>query len=624
MILNKFLRIVIRNRRGDVFGSTIVINSYILTVFVAEALACLQAVRLGLDLGLQEVVIEGDALTMVKKLQKNRRDESIISAYIEDSKSMCLNFRKCVAHLVATERLRREWNTYLLRGVSNFAVDAVENDYWKGFWFTDQFLEKVQLFPWKGDDFGNGLMGIHSSSNSFLAAITYAGGVPIWIVGDGTTIDSDGSLRLLSNGALHLVNGFCAVVWDFGTTNQGVYSASLEYSGELYLLRNGSSAVWSSFDHPTDTIIPTELHYCYSDTSPICGCPSENFRLLDVNDMRQRCKRKRDLEDCPGSAAMSELDHAESFTYPPELSSQTFFVGISACRLNCLVTASCVASTSLSDGTSSFKEKLGARGFGAVYKGVLSNRAVVAVKQLEGIKQGKKQFRMEVATISGTHHLNLVRLIGFCAEGHHRLLVYEFMKNESLDNFLFTTEELSGKMLSWEYHCNVALGTTRGIIYGMVLSEIASGRRNFDVSAGTNRKKFSIWAYEEFEKGNIEGIVDKKLVNQDVDMEQITRAIQGSTINEIFDFCFLLQHTDPTPASHICNVLGFNEVSDLGTYLGMLLFHRRLTTSMFKFVLDKIRKRLDSWDAKIPSMAGRIILVRSVLMAIQATLRKLL
>ncbi|KAL7241361.1 hypothetical protein ACSBR2_006888 [Camellia fascicularis] len=56
---------------------------------------------------------------------------------------------------------------------------------------------------------------------------------------------------------------------------------------------------------------------------------------------------------------------------------------------------------------------------------------------------------MEVATISSTHHLNLVRLIGFCSEGRHRLLVYEFMKNGSLDNFLFTTEQQSRKFLNW-------------------------------------------------------------------------------------------------------------------------------------------------------------------------------
>jgi serine/threonine protein kinase len=255
--------------------------------------------------------------------------------------------------------------------------------------------------------------------------------------------------------------------------------------------------------------------------------------------------------------------------------------------------------------TKQFKEKLGAGGFGAVYKGVLANRTVVAVKQLEGIEQGEKQFRMEVATISSTHHLNLVRLIGFCSEGRHRLLVYEFMKNGSLDNFLFTTEEQPGRLLNWEQRFNIALGTARGITYlheecrdcivhcdikpenilldenynakvsdfglaklisprdhryrtltsvrgtrgylapewlanlpitsksdiygyGMVLLEIVSGRRNFEVSAETDRKKFSAWAYEEFEKSNVTAILDQRLTDQDVDMQQVTRAIQVS------------------------------------------------------------------------------------------------
>ena len=253
--------------------------------------------------------------------------------------------------------------------------------------------------------------------------------------------------------------------------------------------------------------------------------------------------------------------------------------------------------------TKGFKEKLGAGGFGAVYRGVLANRTVVAVKQLEGIEQGEKQFRMEVATISSTHHLNLVRLIGFCSEGRHRLLVYEFMKNGSLDAFLFSSES-SGK-LNWAARFKVAIGTARGITYlheecrdcivhcdikpenillddnynakvsdfglaklvnpkdhrhrtltsvrgtrgylapewltnlpitsksdvysyGMVLLEIVSGRRNFDLSDDTGRKKFSIWAYEEFEKGNIGSIVDNRLPESDVDMEQLERAVQAS------------------------------------------------------------------------------------------------
>ncbi|KAL2893682.1 hypothetical protein RDABS01_009591, partial [Bienertia sinuspersici] len=65
------------------------------------------------------------------------------------------------------------------------------------------------------------------------------------------------------------------------------------------------------------------------------------------------------------------------------------------------------AYTDLRNATKGFKEKLGAGGFGAVYKGSLSNKVAFAVKQLEGIEQGEKQFRMEVATISCTHHVGM-------------------------------------------------------------------------------------------------------------------------------------------------------------------------------------------------------------------------
>ncbi|KAK2659216.1 hypothetical protein Ddye_005749 [Dipteronia dyeriana] len=691
---------------------------------------------------------------------------------------------------------------------------------------------------------------VQETPTSFVAAITYSGGgVRIWEAGGASgsrPVDSGGSLQFLSTGTLRLVNGSGAVVWGSATENLNVSSASLDNSGNLALFR-GNVTVWSSFDNPSDTIVPSQdfsygkvlrsgsyyfkllrsgnltllwndsmvywneglnssidsnltspvlrlqsigilsisdttlsspaivayssdyaegsdilrflrlekdgnlrifsssrgsgtetprwsavtdqcqvFGYCgnmgicsYNDSNskPFCGCPSQNFELVDASDSRKGCKRKVEITDCPGSGTMLELEHTKFLTFEPELTSQVFFVGISACRLNCLVTDSCVASTSLSDGTGlcylkipdfvsgyespalpstsyvkvcgpvlpnpsstqlveknsswklhawiiivvvlstllvlvtlegglwywccrnspkfgslsaqyalleyasgapvqfsykelqrstkGFKEKLGAGGFGAVYRGILANKTVVAVKQLEGIEQGEKQFRMEVATISSTHHLNLVRLIGFCSEGRHRLLVYEFMKNGSLDNFLFVTEEQSGKLLNWEYRFNIALGTARGITYlheecrdcivhcdikpenilldenysskvsdfglaklinpkdhryrtltsvrgtrgylapewlanlpitsksdvysyGMVLLEIVSGKRNFEVSPETNRKKFSLWAYEEFEKGNIEGILDKRLAGQEVNTEQVKRAIQVS------------------------------------------------------------------------------------------------
>ncbi|XP_068660804.1 G-type lectin S-receptor-like serine/threonine-protein kinase At1g34300 isoform X1 [Aristolochia californica] len=454
----------------------------------------------------------------------------------------------------------------------------------------------------------------------------------------------------------------------------------------------------------------------YNASSPVCKCPSQNFEFSDPNDPRQGCKRKQEIEECPGNSTMLQLDHTEFLTYPPDTSTQVYFAGTTACSSNCLMDETCVASTSLADGTGmcyfkfsgfvsgyqspsipstsfvkvcspaipndspangipditkskleawlvalvvvatigalviaelglwwwfcrnntkfgglsaqyalleyasgapvqfsykdlhrstkGFKEKLGAGGFGAVYRGVLTTKTVVAVKQLEGIEQGAKQFRMEVAIISSTHHLNLVRLIGFCSEGRHRLLVYEFMKNGSLDYFLFSFNS-ARKGLNWESRFSIALGTARGITYlheecrdcivhcdikpenilldenfnarvsdfglaklinpkdhrqrtltsvrgtrgylapewlanlpitsksdvysyGMVLLEIVSGRRNFDVSEDTGGKKFSLWAYDEFDKGNFGSILDPRLADQEVDLDELGRAVQVS------------------------------------------------------------------------------------------------
>ncbi|XP_058091284.1 G-type lectin S-receptor-like serine/threonine-protein kinase At1g34300 [Magnolia sinica] len=683
-----------------------------------------------------------------------------------------------------------------------------------------------------------------TEDSSFIAAISYSGGIAIWKAGGADArVDIGGALEFLSNGNLRLINGSGTTIWQSNTTGLGITSAALEDTGN-FVLKNGTTTVWSTFENPTDTILQDQnftmgkvlrsgrysfnllksgnltlqwgnsiiywnqglnstfnrsltspsltlqsvgilrlydlslpgsvpiayssdygeggdtvrflrldsdgnlrayssvrgsgvenprwaavLDQCqvfgwcgnmgicsYNDTEPLCGCPSLNFEFVDPNNQRMGCRRKQAIADCPGSSTMLEMSHTQFLTYPPELSNEVFFVGITACRLNCLGGGSCVASTSLSDGsglcflkvsdfvsgyqspalpstsfvkvcapaqpnqsppaagqtlasskklrawvvavvvlgtilalvfmefglwwcccrnspkfgtlsaqyalleyasgapvqfsykdlqraTKGFREKLGAGGFGAVYRGVLANRTVVAVKQLEGIEQGEKQFRMEVATISSTHHLNLVRLIGFCSEGRHRLLVYEFMRNGSLDNFLFSDESL-GK-LDWGSRFNIALGTARGITYlheecrdcivhcdikpenilldenynakvsdfglaklvnpkdhryrtltsvrgtrgylapewlanlpitsksdvysyGMVLLEIVSGRRNFDVSGDTGRKKFSVWAYEEFDRGSITSIVDKRLADEELDVEQLDRVIQVS------------------------------------------------------------------------------------------------
>ncbi|TKY45753.1 G-type lectin S-receptor serine/threonine-protein kinase [Spatholobus suberectus] len=319
----------------------------------------------------------------------------------------------------------------------------------------------------------------HPSSSP---TIVYAGGAPVvWSAGNGAAVDSGGSLQFLQSGALRLVNGSGATAWDSGTANRGATSATLEDSGNL-VISNGTGTLWSSFDHPTDTLLPSQnftvgealtsesysfglssignltlkwnnsvvywtqglnssvnvsldspvlgltaigllqlsdvnlsrpvdiayssdyaegnsgdvlrvlkldndgnlriystnkgsgsatvrwaavedqcevYAYCgnygvcgYNDSSQVCGCPSENFEMVDPNDARKGCRRKVSLNNCQGSATMLTLDHAVILSYPPEAASQSFFTGISACRGNCLSgSRACFASTALSDGT---------------------------------------------------------------------------------------------------------------------------------------------------------------------------------------------------------------------------------------------------------------------------------
>ncbi|KAF6981766.1 hypothetical protein CFC21_000223 [Triticum aestivum] len=124
--------------------------------------------------------------------------------------------------------------------------------------------------------------------------------------------------------------------------------------------------------------------------------------------------------------------------------------------------------TDLVRATKKFSEKLGGGGFGSVYKGVLSDsKTTIAVKRLDGAHQGEKQFRAEVSTVGLIQHINLVKLIGFCCEGDHRLLVYEHMLNGSLDSHLFKKRNAaaSAAVLNWNTRYQIALGVAKGLSY---------------------------------------------------------------------------------------------------------------------------------------------------------------
>ncbi|PWA55792.1 hypothetical protein CTI12_AA423290 [Artemisia annua] len=84
-----------------------------------------------------------------------------------------------------------------------------------------------------------------------------------------------------------------------------------------------------------------------------------------------------------------------------------------------------------------FSKTLGEGGFRTVLKRILEDGSKIAVKCLEGLTHVKKSFLAEVESIGSIHHVNLVRLRGFCAWKSQRFLVYEFMSNGSLDRWIY-------------------------------------------------------------------------------------------------------------------------------------------------------------------------------------------
>jgi predicted Ser/Thr protein kinase len=117
----------------------------------------------------------------------------------------------------------------------------------------------------------------------------------------------------------------------------------------------------------------------------------------------------------------------------------------------------------LHEATNQFRDKLGKGGFGSVFEGQYSEERI-AVKRLDGAGQGKREFLAEVHTIGNIHHINLVRLIGFCAEKSHRLLVYEYMPKGSLDKWIHSRHE-NDALLDWQTRRKIITHIAKGLSY---------------------------------------------------------------------------------------------------------------------------------------------------------------
>ncbi|KAL4631839.1 hypothetical protein ACB092_04G006500 [Castanea dentata] len=109
--------------------------------------------------------------------------------------------------------------------------------------------------------------------------------------------------------------------------------------------------------------------------------------------------------------------------------------------------------------TRGFKEVIGRGAGGTVYKGVLPDQRVAAIKQLDEANQGEAEFLAEVSTIGMLNHMYLIEMWGYCAEGKHKLLVFEYMEHGSL------AENISSNGLDWKKRFEIAVGTAKGLAY---------------------------------------------------------------------------------------------------------------------------------------------------------------
>ncbi|XP_050228903.1 G-type lectin S-receptor-like serine/threonine-protein kinase SD3-1 [Mercurialis annua] len=217
----------------------------------------------------------------------------------------------------------------------------------------------------------------------------------------------------------------------------------------------------------------------------------------------------------------------------------------------------------IKDITGNFKHQIGPK----MYRGVLPNHQPVAIKDLETSLEERK-FRAAVSKIGSIHHKNLVKLNGYCCDSGERLLIYEYVKNGSVDKFI--VEDELCKRLSWRRRVEIWLGVARAIAYlhtecrefishgnlkcenvvldknfqakvsefglGKVHDEAASyvGEKDVEdfgkmvlilVTGCREVEDVCEWAYKEWIEGHPESVVDKR-IDDGVDMDELERTLR--------------------------------------------------------------------------------------------------
>ncbi|OMO49651.1 hypothetical protein CCACVL1_30874 [Corchorus capsularis] len=186
---------------------------------------------------------------------------------------------------------------------------------------------------------------------------------------------------------------------------------------------------------------------------------------------------------------------------------------------------------------------LGEGGYGVVYRGKLINGTEVAVKKLlNNLGQAEKEFRVEVEAIGHVRHKNLVRLLGYCIEGVHRMLVYEYVNNGNLEQWLHGAMRQHGS-LTWEARMKVILGTAKAYVapeyantgllnersdiysFGVLLLEAVTGRDPVDYGRPANEVNLVEWLKMMVGTRRAEEVVDPNL-----EVRPTTRALKRALL----------------------------------------------------------------------------------------------
>ncbi|PWA97881.1 Apple-like protein [Artemisia annua] len=199
----------------------------------------------------------------------------------------------------------------------------------------------------------------------------------------------------------------------------------------------------------------------------------------------------------------------------------------------------------LKSATQNFSKKLGEGGFGTVFEGILEDGSKIAVKCLEGLTHIKKSFLAEVESIGSIHHVNLVRLRGFCAWKSQRLLVYEFMSNGSLDLWIY--HGVREHVLEWECIKKIILDVAKGLV------------KNFDISQ-PDEKRHLLGMFEKcWEQGTLLDMVDG--YNEDMK----SHGTEVVEMMKLASWCLQTDYTRRPSMSSVVKVLegGMNVESNL-------------------------------------------------------------